>query len=548
MKNTKRKLSFALALLMTVSLFATGCKKTDEDSNSLTDTSAVTVAPITQMTTEETTEETTTEATTKETAETTTEETTETTTETTTGIASDTKTTETTTKVTEAASKDWNETEINEVMYTTQSCYSRKRAIVGAETVAQYKKGTKVNVVAATDTGYYKLDDGSFIHSDYLSEEKTPATTQATTAKTNPTNPDENKNPGTSVVSTSYNIDYKTRYAYGTLTTDEKMLYGNIVDAVSTLAPTVEIPTSLLSDDVKKVYALVYYQEPQLFWMSSTPINGYGQAKLSYAITDKSLIASMQKDIDANVKSIMSEVNKYSSTVSKLKVIYDWIVLNSEFSKTTSYEPSAIYNGLTKGAELQCAGYAKTMMYLCDIAGIECITIIGTNPEQASHAWNVVYCDNGYYNIDATWGDPSNKHNSKYVRYNFFLVPDAWIVNDHVNVNILTLSSRVSFKLFNPPSCEKTACNYFKAYNKEFSTLETATQGMYDELASAIAAGKNVAHIRVTDSNIYDSLTSNSYAVTFQKYAKNQGDVARLSPQYLYTDGVLVVQYDIFYN
>ena len=59
------------------------------------------------------------------------------------------------------------ETEISEVMYTSQACYSRKKAIVGAETVAQYKKGTKVNIVAATDTGYYKLADGSFIHSDY---------------------------------------------------------------------------------------------------------------------------------------------------------------------------------------------------------------------------------------------------------------------------------------------------------------------------------------------------------------------------------------------
>ena len=31
MMNTKKKISFALALLMSVSILATGCKKTDEE-------------------------------------------------------------------------------------------------------------------------------------------------------------------------------------------------------------------------------------------------------------------------------------------------------------------------------------------------------------------------------------------------------------------------------------------------------------------------------------------------------------------------------------
>lgn len=79
------------------------------------------------------------------------------------------------------AAVKWNETQISETMYTTQACYSRAVPAAGADVVSKYKKGAKVTVVAATDTGYYKLKDGSFIHSSFLSEYK-PGTKATTTA------------------------------------------------------------------------------------------------------------------------------------------------------------------------------------------------------------------------------------------------------------------------------------------------------------------------------------------------------------------------------
>ena len=41
----------------------------------------------------------------------------------------------------------------------------------------------KVTVTAKTDTGYYKLSDGSFIHGDYLSDSKIVIQTTTTTKK-----------------------------------------------------------------------------------------------------------------------------------------------------------------------------------------------------------------------------------------------------------------------------------------------------------------------------------------------------------------------------
>lgn len=79
-----------------------------------------------------------------------------------------TKPPETTTVVTEPL--EWGEEAYSATMYVNQSCYSRIKALMGSDAVKQYTYGEAVNVVAKTDTGYYKLNDGEYIHGDYLSE------------------------------------------------------------------------------------------------------------------------------------------------------------------------------------------------------------------------------------------------------------------------------------------------------------------------------------------------------------------------------------------
>ncbi len=93
--------------------------------------------------------------------------------------------TTTTTTVTEAPKPLWTETECNKEMYITVSCYSRKEAVPGSATVSLLNYGTKVKVVATTDTSYSKLSDGSYVHNDYLSSSK-PAETTVTTTTENP--------------------------------------------------------------------------------------------------------------------------------------------------------------------------------------------------------------------------------------------------------------------------------------------------------------------------------------------------------------------------
>ena len=90
------------------------------------------------------------------------------------------------TTVTTTPAPEWDESKVSGTKYVNTACYSRKKAVLGAETVKLYNVNDKVTVVAKTNTGYYKLDDGTFIHSDYLSDSKvvfTTTTVQTTTPK-----------------------------------------------------------------------------------------------------------------------------------------------------------------------------------------------------------------------------------------------------------------------------------------------------------------------------------------------------------------------------
>ena len=89
----------------------------------------------------------------------------------------------TTTAATTKPTPEWTESKASGTKYVNTDCYSRKKAVLGADTVKLYSVNDKVTVTAKTDTGYFKLSDGSFIHSDYLSDSKVAQTTATTTAK-----------------------------------------------------------------------------------------------------------------------------------------------------------------------------------------------------------------------------------------------------------------------------------------------------------------------------------------------------------------------------
>ena len=119
---------------------------------------------------------------------------------TTTATSKTTKATSKTTPATTAAPKPaWTEEKCSGTKYINiSSCSARKEGLQGSEVVSYKYYGDAVKVTAITDTGYYKLDDGTYVHSDYLSKTKPAETTTVTTTAKPVSTPTQNNNTDTS--------------------------------------------------------------------------------------------------------------------------------------------------------------------------------------------------------------------------------------------------------------------------------------------------------------------------------------------------------------
>lgn len=298
----------------------------------------------------------------------------------------------------------------------------------------------------------------------------------------------------------------KVRYAYSSLTADEKKIYEKIMNAVSNFMPSVTFDAPVSFETYSKIFGLVYYQEPQLFWMrgimeiyDGSKDNVYLNYRCSY---DESI--AMQKEIDASVDKIMKSIPANATVVDKLKVFHDYIVTNNKFEKELGLNQT-VYGGLVAG-KVQCEGYAKTMGYLCDKAGIENMLMTGTNSEKASHAWNIIKVDNEWYNLDCTWDDPQGGFAEDFIRYNYFLVTDAEILNK-------THFQDKSY--YNPPACTATKNNFQKYYKMYAENKDDGLKIIEDLMLKKSNEKNRYVQIKVNSEQVLNDI--NTELVTNKK-------------------------------
>jgi len=118
---------------------------------------------------------------------------------------------------------------------------------------------------------------------------------------------------------------------------------------------------------------------------------------------DKDIYSAAEKVLDKLLKGGMGALEKETA-------IYEWIVNEVDYDWThqdvmaeTPRESYTPYGGLVDQRAV-CLGYAATFQLLCDLAGVECITVVGaTFSGSGDHAWNMVRLDGNWYCVDVTW-------------------------------------------------------------------------------------------------------------------------------------------------
>lgn len=133
--------------------------------------------------------------------------------------------------------------------------------------------------------------------------------------------------------------------------------------------------------------------------------------RAAWAADDPSGLSGYDKKIyDAAQKVLGRVLEDGMGDLEKETAIYSWVVNNVDYDWThqnimavTPRESFTPYGGLVNRTAV-CLGYAATFQLLCDLAGVECITVVGAAFQSTGdHGWNMVRLDGEWYCVDVTW-------------------------------------------------------------------------------------------------------------------------------------------------
>lgn len=134
------------------------------------------------------------------------------------------------------------------------------------------------------------------------------------------------------------------------------------------------------------------------------------------------------KEVTNKVIDLVAE-NKITNEMTqkdKAKVLYDWVILNTEYDKEFKSESFTGYGQVINGKAV-CQGYTATYNYMCKLVGLDVYGIAGQAGEE--HIWTVAVLDGDKVHIDTTWGDSSS--NGLEPNYMFFATNSEFMRKTH---------------------------------------------------------------------------------------------------------------------
>lgn len=136
-----------------------------------------------------------------------------------------------------------------------------------------------------------------------------------------------------------------------------------------------------------------------------------------------------QKIIKNMTEEIVEDALKQGNDYDILQYIHDSIIDLFDYSSGQSFWTDGMLD-----REANCVGYSDAFTYMCEMAGYDCMTVIGfavkTDGTQEGHAWNAVCVNDKWYYVDVTWDDDRLLVDS----HNYFLkgTKDELFASTHV--------------------------------------------------------------------------------------------------------------------
>ncbi|MGN0554112.1 MAG: transglutaminase domain-containing protein [Oscillospiraceae bacterium] len=288
-------------------------------------------------------------------------------------------------------------------------------------------------------------------------------------------------------------------YVFYTLNDKEKETYSDMIGAVNRRENEFPFPEGFGSDEMHKLFTLLYMQQERIFWLDSRFYCDEEQRKLYLMYRyDEAQADNMRVALDLEAGRVIAGFEQGATDYDKLLAIHDAIVLSGNFSWDSEYASTA-YGALVDGSAM-CEGYAFAFSYLCTAAGIENYVVSGTNSDGDAHLWNKAVCDGKWYNVDCTWDDPILKNeNEKYLRHDYFLVSDEEIngISHFPDTSILPAV----------PCTDKNG-NYFIRNGLYYDNASDGIDGLSAAIKSAAVSKSGEAEIRFSNEAAFNEASA----------------------------------------
>lgn len=293
---------------------------------------------------------------------------------------------------------------------------------------------------------------------------------------------------------------YKTPYYYTQLSDNAKTAYNALKKAVLNCDKSVKLSYDCIIDqkDFEQIAELLIFHDPMTFNLKDIEVSAYNSSirfKLVYRY-DKDTYDKMAADYKREAEKILSNITDDMSVYKKIRIIHDGII-NSAVYDLNSDTNDTIYGTLVnkKG---KCDGYSKSFSYICGLAGIRTVTVIGDDKMDNSdsmHMWNKVYYNKKWYNVDVTWDDPVGDLKDN-LQYDFFMVSDNDLKNTHSENNFS----------FDAPSADDDSKNYFAVNKKYAEDIDSGKKMLKKGLVSAADKKKSRVSLKCSSEEVYKEM------------------------------------------
>ncbi len=273
-------------------------------------------------------------------------------------------------------------------------------------------------------------------------------------------------------------------YYYGQLTEEEKAVYASLYDGLMAGEEKIYLKTGE-KEILEKVTQLLLQDHPEIFWFEGTSQYTMAVGRTLFRpvyLMSQEERSRQEAELLAAAEEFLSGIDTEASEYEKIRSVFRHVI------NTVEYDLSAPDNQMVTSAMVGrrsvCSGYAKEVQYLLQQLGIPCLYVAGRIGE-GSHAWNIVRCDGQWYQLDATFGDPSFGKNSRAesvpeelkISYSYLCCTDEEMYRDH------TPDVPVSL-----PVCDRTDRNYYRLQGTYYDTYP---DGLKESLRQSIQAGES---------------------------------------------------------